>query len=149
YVLLELEVPPGKVDQPRDVAKVKVSYANMKTKTTDRLTSSVSANFTEATAAVEENLNEDVMVVDVLQVANEKNELATTLRDKGDVAEAKKVLLANGLFLEGNAKLLDSELLQLRCADNRKQAENIEGAKWNETRKAMRYNQYIDANQQR
>ena len=149
YVLLELEVPPGKVDQPRDVAKVKVSYANMKTKTTDRLTSSVSVNFTESTAAVEENINKDVMVVYVLQVANEKNELATTLRDKGDVAEAKKVLLANGLFLEGNAKLLDSELLQLRCADNRKQAENIEGAKWNETRKAMRYNQYIDANQQR
>jgi len=149
YVLLEVEMPAGKVGQPREVATVKVSYANMETKTTDRLTSSVSVNFTESTAVIDEKANKEVMVACVVQIANIQNELATSLRDQGKVEEAKQVLLQNSAYLGENAKKLDSELLQLRCADNYTQAENVDGSKWGYYRKQMREQQNADLSQQR
>ena len=56
YVLLEVEVPASKAGQSREIAEVKVSYANMLTHTTDRLSSSVSANFSDSVAVVEKNI---------------------------------------------------------------------------------------------
>jgi Ca-activated chloride channel homolog len=149
YLLLEVELPAGKPDQQRRVATVDVSYANMQTKTTDHLSSSVNVNFTESTAEVEKKANKEVMEATVLQIANEQNELATALRDKGEVEKAKQVLLQNGDYLNAYSIKLDSELLKLRCADNREQAAAVEGKDWGATRKSMRYLQNADAVQQR
>lgn len=149
YVLLEVEVPPGQVDQQREVATVKVSYANMQTKTNDQLTSRVNVNFSESVSVVEEKANKDVLIATVIQIANEQNELATSLRDKGEVQAAKDVLLRNSAYLGDNAKKLGSELLLLRCADNQTQAGLVEGEEWGYARKNMRYLQNIDATQQR
>ncbi len=148
YVLLEVEVPATKAGETLQVAEVKVSYSNMQTKTTDRLSSVVSVNFTDSIAVVEERVNLVVLEACVLQIANGQNQLATLLRDKGDIEGAKKILLVNGKYLSDNAKILDSKVLQLRCLDNMHQAKNLEGAEWAKTRKLMRRIQFADSLQQ-
>jgi Ca-activated chloride channel family protein len=149
YVLLELEVPATKAGKTMEVAEVKISYANMKTKTTDRLSSVVSVNFTDSIAEVEEKTNVKVMEACVLQIANGQNKLATALRDKGDIEGARRILVVNGKFLQENAGKYRSKLLELRYIDNMGQAKNLEGSRWLKTRKDMRRIQYADESQQR
>lgn len=149
YVLLEVEVPATKAGENLQVAEVKVSYSNMQTKTTDRLSSVVSVNFTDLIAEVEEKVNVVVLEACVLQIANGRNQLATMLRDKGDVEGAKRVLIANGQYLAENAEILDSKVLQLRYVDNVGQAKGLEGADWLKTRKMMRRIQFADSVQQK
>ena len=149
YLLLEVEVPATKAGEAREVAKVQVSYANMQTKTRDQLTSTVSVNFSELLAVVERQANAHVCAQYVLQVSNEQSKLATILRDKGDIASARRVLLKNSAYLEANAKKYGVEILALRCVDNRRQADQLEGAQWNKVRKLMRQQQYADSVQQR
>lgn len=148
YVLLEVEVPATKTGKTLQVAEVKISYSNMQTKTTDRLSSVVSVNFTDSIAEVEQKVNIVVLEACVLQIANGQNQLATMLRDKGDIEGAKRVLVVNGRYLAENAKILDSKVLQLRYVDNVGQAKGLEGAEWLKTRKMMRRIQFADSVQQ-
>jgi len=148
YVLLEVEMPATKAGKTLQVAEVKVSYSNMQTKTTDRLTSVVSVNFTDSVAEVKEKANTVVLEACVLQIANGQNKLAIVLRDKGDIEGAKRVLVANGSYLAENADLLESKVLKLRCYDNLDQAKNLDGAEWLKTRKQMRRLQFADEVQQ-
>jgi Ca-activated chloride channel family protein len=148
YILLEVEVPASKAGQTREIAEVKVSYANMQTKTTDRLSSSVSANFSDSVAVVEKNLNILVCTDCVLQLANEQNILATSLRDLGDVAGARRILLLNSKFLKVNGAKYNSSTLLIRGDDNSAQALTLDTADWKRSRKQMRYLQNLDAIQQ-
>lgn len=148
YVMLEIEVPGSKAGQTREVAEVSVSYANMETRTTDRLSSLVSVKFSDSVAEVEEEANSDVMEHCVLQIANEQNKLATALRDKGDIEGAKRLLLSNSRFLEENAKKYASQVLLGRGRDNQSQAMQLEGVDWLKARKQMRRLQYADESQQ-
>ncbi|MFP8870174.1 MAG: VWA domain-containing protein, partial [Myxococcota bacterium] len=148
YVLLEVEVPATKAGQAREIAEVKVSYSNMQTQTTDRLSSSVSANFSDSIALVEKNLNVAVCTDCVLQLANARNMFATTLRDKGDIEGARRVLLLNSQFLEENGAKYASEVLRFRGGDNRAQAAKLDSVDWAKNRKLMRQLQNFDAIQQ-
>ncbi len=149
YVLLEVEVPAGKPEERLKVAAVEVSYANMQTNTTDRLSSEVSVNFTDDVADAEKSINRDVMEQAVLQVANRTNVLATQLRDKGDIEGARQLLIQNSAFLGDNASLLESEILQFRCSSNMDQAKNLDDKNWFFNRKQMRRLQFKDQNQQK
>ena len=149
YALLEIEVPPGKVGQSRAIAEVKVSYANMQTKTTDRLSSSIRVAFTDSKAEVEKLANVKVKIACVLQIANKRNELATALRDKGDIEGAREVLIGNYGYLRFNAKLYGDEKLLGRADDNRWQSENLDGKNWAHNRKRMREQQNADLNSQK
>jgi Ca-activated chloride channel family protein len=148
YLMLEVEVPATRAGKSREVAEVRVSYANLQTKTTDRLTSSVSANFSESLAEVETKLNTAVCAAAVLQISNERSKLATTLRDKGDIEGARKLLLENSKYLRENADKYGDKTLDLRCADNLDQAKNLAGPDWAKYRKAMRGQQIADDQQQ-
>jgi Ca-activated chloride channel family protein len=148
YLMLEVEVPATKAGKSREVAEVRVSYANMQTKTTDKLTSAVSANFSESLADVEAKLNADVCACAVLQISNVQSKLATELRDKGDIEGARRVLLENSRYLGENADKYNAHFLQARCADNLDQAKNLSGPAWARSRKAMREQQLIDDLQQ-
>lgn len=148
YVMLEVEVPATRAGKSRQVAEVRVSYSNLQTKTTDRLSSSVSANFSESLAEVETKLNTAVCAAAVLQISNERSKLATDLRDKGDIEGARKLLLENSKYLKDNADKYGDKLLNERCVDNRDQALNVAGPEWAKTRKAMRGQQIADDQQQ-
>lgn len=148
YVLLEVEVPPSKSGKARQVAEVQVSYANMQTKTTDRLSSTVSVNFTDSTAEVEKYLNTKVRMNCVLQIANDRSKLAIRLRDRGDIEGARRELLLNNDYLNENAKVLKSDQLKLRANDNYYQSQNLDGKNYAKTRKLARQQQLQDQNQQ-
>lgn len=149
YILLEVEVPPTKAGKAREIANVKVSYANLETKTTDRLSSSVSVRFSNSLAEVEKNTNPDVWTACVLQIANENSKMATRLRDRGDVAGARRVLMENYRYLHANGAKYKSKILTTRSADNRLQALKIDGKDWARFRKLMRQQQVLDATQQK
>jgi Ca-activated chloride channel family protein len=148
YILLEVEVPATKAGRSREVAKVEVSYANMETKTTDRLASTVRVNFDESEDVVEAKVNPKVMVECVIYVANDQNKLATTLRDRGDIAGAKKILAANAGYLDSKYEAFGDERLKGQAVINSGQLEGLEGSKWRDTRKGMRrYQHYYDTQQ--
>ena len=149
YVLLEVEVPATKANKTLEVAQVEVSYANMETKSTDRLTDSVSVNFDPSEEVVKRKTNVEVMTECVLQIANDQNILATALRDQGDIEGAKRVLTRNYGYLYSKGQAFDSVQLQRRGESNAAQASSLEGPGWVRTRKDMREKQYIDASQQK
>ena len=148
YVMLEVELPATKAGRIRQIAQVDVSYANMETKTTDRLSSTVSVNFDPSEDVVQRKTNAAVMTECVLQIANEQNKLATALRDKGDVAGARQVLIANGKYLVTNATLYESKELRRRGVANENQADLLEGKDWERGRKIMRLHQHEGTTQQ-
>lgn len=148
YVILEVELPPTQAGRTRRIAEVDVTYANMQTKTTDRLSSTVSVNFDLSEEVVEAKTNAAVMAECVLQIANDQNKLATALRDKGDVEGARKVLEDNAGYLARNADKYKSEKLQQRAEDNIGQSRLLDDEEWAASRKAMRESQNIDMMQQ-
>ncbi len=148
YVILEVELPAAKAGQTRQIAQVDVTYANMETKTTDRLSSTVSVNFDLSEEVVEAKTNAPVMAECVLQIANDQNKLATALRDKGDVEGARKVLQDNAGYLAKNADKYKSEKLQQRAEDNIGQSRLLNEEEWAASRKKMRDGQNADTSQQ-
>lgn len=148
YVVLEIEVPAGKVGASHEVATVSVSYANMATKTTDRLTSAMAVRFTEDAKEVAKHRNGDVMVAAVELIATLTNKRAVELRDQGKVEEARKLLNDNGAFLTANATLYKSKRLDEFGDANRTQADNLDAANWERNRKEMRAYQQYNVQQQ-
>ncbi|MHC4951547.1 MAG: vWA domain-containing protein, partial [Planctomycetota bacterium] len=73
--------------------------------------------------------------------AIENNEKALALRDKGQVEEAKEMLLYNSTYLRANANKLDSNKLDDYATENEKDADEVEQKDWNRTRKGMRESQ--------
>jgi len=141
YVLLELEVPGGRRGERRPLADVEVTYANMATKSSERVTGQASAFFTDQTELVRRAENREVMVAVVEQVATERNELALALRDQGKIEEAQRALLDNASYIQQNAVDLDSESLSKLATENVQQSEGLEGADWERSRKQMRETQ--------
>ncbi len=147
YLLLEVEVPPGEAGGDRAVARVSVSYANMATGVTDELSASAGVRFTGDAEEVAAKADRDVKIASVMQIATLNNIKAMELRDQGKVEEAKQVLLSNGLFCEDNGKALGSKDLVQWGAFNTIDADNLDGAAWTRTRKAMRADQYKNQSQ--
>ena len=148
YVLLEVEVPATEADQTRKVAVVELSHANMETKITDKLTSTVSVTFTGSEEAVEKKTSSDVMVAAVTQIANQKNKLALALRDQGRIDEARAILTDNSEYLGWNASKYRSDILLKNAARNLGNAENLEDEDWARERKKMKRYQHKDEMQQ-
>ena len=149
YLLVEVEVPSTAAERTREIANVSVSYANMLTRTTDELASSLSVRFTESPEIVQNNTNQAVMVSCVLQKATDANKLATNLRDQGKVEEAKKVLLNNGRYLESNAARWESKALGDYAIEQRLDLETLDDdTKYNLRRKQMRASQFKNEKQQ-
>lgn len=147
YLLLEVEVPAGQANAVRDVAAVTITYLNMQTKTTDKLTSALAVRFTEDPKAVEKAENREVMATAVEQIANDNNKLAVALRDKGKVEEAKKVLADNVGFLKYNAEKYQSLRLQTQADYNASNAGKLNDKDWEVERKRMRDDQMQRAQQ--
>ncbi len=138
HVLLEVEIPATGAGQTIKVAKVHVSYANMATNKTDELTGAVNVSFSTSADEVAAGVKNSVLEASVLLIANEKNKLATAYRDQGRVEEAKKLLFANGVYLEEYGKLLNSMKCAEACELNRVQASSLDDANaYRRTRKLM------------
>ncbi len=148
YFVVELDVPLGADATARPLVDVNVEYRNMVTDSRDKLASSVEVRYSKEESLVEKSIDKNVLASCVLQVANEQNRMATELRDRGEIAAAKKVLQVNADYLRINYAKTGEIQLQLRCADNELQASEVENADWNSSRKLMRAIQTQDSNQQ-
>ncbi len=147
YLMLEVEVEATKHGASRPIATVEVSYANMETETTDRLTSTAAARFSSSSAEVQENVSKPVMAEAIIQVATVQNELATKLRDSGKVEEARTMLEANASLLMEQAAALESEDLRDYSHSNLQDADNLDEANWTLHRKTMREYQFKNKTQ--
>ena len=149
YVLLEAEVDsvqPGGTSIP--LADVSVQYRDMKSAQLRAENRYVKASLTTDEQTVDKHLNHRVMADVVEQIAIERNEQATALRDAGNVEKAQQVLQENSLFLRSNAVRLKSAALEQYAEENAAAADRLDGADWNRTRKAMRESQTSRRTQQ-
>ncbi len=144
YFILEVEVPATPNCNTRKIASVNVSYDNLKTHTRDRLSSTLEVKFTNSRALVESSVNRDVMIDLVELIATERNELATTLRDKGKIKEAKQMLTGNAVYLKSNAVRYKSKRLDKYSNQNEEDSRNLDEANWNRQRKSMRESQSVN-----
>jgi Ca-activated chloride channel homolog len=147
YVLLEIEVPPGRDGSSRDVATVTVSYANMATRVSDRLTSTLSALFTRSEDKVSSAVEKEVMAAALLQTATERNRMAVELRDKGEIDKARDLLTLNAKLLVEAADKYKSAKLGEYGVRNDLDAQNLESAAWEKQRKSMYDDQYKNERQ--
>jgi Ca-activated chloride channel family protein len=112
YIVLEVEVPATTAGKATRIASVSVSYDNLLTKATDRLSGTASVNFSDNTKEIATRANRRVLEVSVLLLANENSKRATLYFDKGDKAAALKCLNNNRLFIQTYATQLDSKTLR-------------------------------------
>jgi Ca-activated chloride channel family protein len=88
-------------------------------------------------------------MVDVVeQIATERNELAVTLRDQGQIDKAREVLGDNVSYLNLNAARYNSKKLKDFGMLNDADAMNLDEQNWTRQRKSMRYQQSSRKRQQ-
>ncbi|MGI9523690.1 MAG: vWA domain-containing protein [Hyphomicrobiaceae bacterium] len=148
HAVLELEIEPEFNAAVSEIAKIGARYTSMKNGTSQTVTQSVVAQFTDSPEETNASVDRDVMETVVTLIATEENERAVRLRDRGRIEEAKKLLEKNATYLDTNAAQLESQsLIKLRDS-NLKDARGLSNQNWNKTRKAMRAKQFKDKTQQ-
>lgn len=158
YIVVELEAPAGQAPGEAEIARVAVDYLDLDQGSRARAEQLVKARFTASRQEAEASLDKSVMSQVTEQVATEANEMAVELRDKGDVAAARKVLEDNALYINrakerygtgaGAAPAATIGSLTDLERKNREAADNLDEDKWAKTRKSMRQDQHKSKMQQ-
>lgn len=141
FLLLEVELAPGADNERRPLAAVDVSYGNLTTRASESMAAAAEVSFTHDVAAVERSTDREVMVSTVESLANEQNALAVSLRDRGEVQQARDVLRKNAAWLQDNSARYNAPSLDKLKRDNEEDEQNLEGESWNRQRKSMRKKQ--------
>jgi len=149
FIILEVEVPATAKCVSRKIAAVDVSYGNLKTHKTDKLSSRVRVRFSDSKKIVEEKTNCDVMADVVELIATERNELALESRDEGKVKEARRMLAENEEYLKANSVRYKSPALKDYAGQQIEDRENMDEESWGKQRKIMREAQFQRRRQQR
>lgn len=157
YVIVELEAPKS-AQSDVDMAAVELEYLNLESGARESKSAAVRVGFSSDAAVAEESLDKAVMTQVTEQIATENTEKAVELRDKGDIAAAKKTLEENAAYLRGQKDALGSGVAAASAPalsalgkleeKSRQAAEGLEGEAWDKTRKAMRHDQHKSKNQQ-
>ncbi|MBN1903354.1 VWA domain-containing protein [Candidatus Sumerlaeota bacterium] len=136
WTILELEVSSLNSIRETDIAQVKVSYHNMKTKVRDKLSSQISARLTDSKRIVEENLNSRVVVDVVTLLAIEKSQMAVKLRDEGKIDEARNLFNLNATHLKSQAVRFNSRELENLSKEQSLNGDQVD-KDWNMQRKEI------------
>ena len=143
-VLLEVALAPIPTGKRRRVADVAVNYDD---RHGNRLRAE-RAVFVRATGSQKRAnaaVDRGVLVAATELIANEQSKTALALRDAGKVKEARRVLERNARFLRNRTSSLKSKRLEKLEKSNVEAAKNLDGRRWNRTRKKMRRDQnYYD-----
>ena len=137
FTILEMEVPPTSSDESLEVATVEVTYDNMKTKTPDRLSSTLSAKFSSSESLVKEKTDSEVMVDVITLITTEKSQLAMKLRDEGKIDEARKLFISNHEYLEETGNKYNSEKLLNFSEEQYENSQNLDREDWIRQRKGI------------
>lgn len=158
YVVVELEQPETGSDSEADVADISVDYLDLDTNARLKAQASTRARFTASEAEAEASMNKGVLAQVTAQIATEMSERAVELRDKGDIAGARKALEENAAYLNkakerygigaAAAPAASVDALSDLERKSREAASNLDADKWDKTRKAMRADQHKSKVQQ-
>ncbi len=159
YVVVELQAPEGHGAGSVDIADVRVDYVDLdKNGATAHAEARTNVRFSNDVKDVEDGVNKAVMSEVTAQIATERSEKAVELRDKGDVAGARKVLEDNASYIKRSYEQFGSGAAPAPAASisalgelekqNREAANNLDAGSWNRTRKEMRYDQHKTKAQQ-
>ena len=158
YIVVELEPAKGGAAGEAEIADVTVDYIDLDSGSRSKVGRKVKARITDDVKEAEASLNKPVMSQVTEQIATETSEKAVDLRDRGDVAGAKRVLEENATFLNKEKSRLGTGAAAAPTASiktlddlekkNRDAASNLDGEAWGKARKAMRYDQHKSKMQQ-
>jgi len=159
YVVIEMETPAGSKAGDADVADIKVEYLDLDNGKRSETQANVRARLSDDDKDVEGSINKGVLAQVTAQIATEQNEKAVELRDKGDISGARQMLKDNAAYIKRSREIYSSgaaaapaasvkELSDLE-ARNETASESLDEAKWNATRKTMRYDQHKSKTQQK
>ncbi len=158
YIVAELEPEKAADLGEADVADVTVEYLDLDTGSRAKATAATRVRVSDDEQAAEASINKPVMSQVTEQVATENSERAVELRDKGDVAGARRMLEENADYLKrqkdafsmGDAPAPAATVNALTELEkkNRAAAGGLDGESWDKTRKAMRYDQHKSKVQQ-
>lgn len=150
YLLLESEIPAGELAGPAPKAMVTVRCRDMQSGQSVDMTTMATIRRTDKKEEITDSEDKKVMASAVLQQANEQMEMATKLRDKGKVKEAKDLLTTNVSKLKAAGKLYGvDELLTFSRSNESVRDEMDSDAEWNRSRKVMRQDQHRIQTQQK
>lgn len=149
YLILEVEIPPSKAGQQKDIASVQVNYNNMLNKKQEQLSGLAIARFSQSKQEVTESINKKAYEDSVEQVANAASIKAIRLRDEGNIPAAKAALQQSADYLAEESKRVDSEKLRVQQEEVLDDATALESeVDWNKNRKRLKEKQYKRAKQQ-
>lgn len=143
YFIVELEVPKGKRAGETEIADVTVDYKSMAGGARETVASKVAGRFSASEREAKASIDKDVMTAVTTQIANEVNERAVSLRDKGKIGEAGQLLRDNAAYLGRAATALSAPALATLSKKNLDDAKSVASrSEWRKTRKAMRARQH-------
>ncbi|MEL6373495.1 MAG: VWA domain-containing protein [Pseudomonadota bacterium] len=149
YLIIELAPTPSPFEGTRNIADISVDYLNLQTQRRQRRSVQVGVRFSPSSAAAKRSIDPKVMSQVATQLAVQRNERALKLRDRGDVAAARKLLERNAAELRAKARAYGAPSLDRLSRTNAAQALQLDQRDWNRTRKAMRREQHRSKVQQR
>ncbi len=152
YLVVELDAASSKPADDVAVAHIETQYLDLQAGERRKTTAHVNATISDDKARQEESRNKEVLSEITTQIATERSEKAVDLRDKGDLAGARKLLQDNAAYLKSSRQLFATgaapaspkalkELEQLE-EQSATAADNLDAKKWSKTRKSMRYQQH-------
>jgi len=152
YVVVELAAADAHGEGASDVADVRVTYTDLDNGKTAEAEAKPSVRFSSNAKEVDDSLNKPVMSQVTRQIATEQSEKAVELRDKGDIAGARKVLQDNAQYLKrsretyasGVAPAAPSSVGALTELEKKSEeaANSLDADGWDRTRKMMRRDQH-------
>lgn len=151
YALIEVKVDEEQASGEASAATVEVNYTDLKSKSRRSISSDAKLKFSSSDDEIEAGLNKTVHAAVTTQIATERSEKAVSLRDSGNIEEAKKLLEENAAYLAEEAESLPPAAaapLQDLSKRNMTDAENLNDGDWDRTRKGMRAHQYKNKVQQ-
>ena len=116
HIVIEVELPASEEAAKLELAKVAVTYANMKTHESDKLSGAAKVKFSDDEKKVADSVNSKVLADVVALVSSEQNKLATVYLDQGNFAGCRQVLQENVDFLKVNA---------YKCPENADRLESL------------------------
>jgi Ca-activated chloride channel family protein len=160
HLTLELDTSPAAAASGEAVvAELGVDYAGQAGESRQQARTSAAARWSTSEEEAKASLDKAVMAEVTTQIATEQNEKAVELRDKGDIAGARRLLESNALFLKERAEsyatgsrpapTASTGALSDLAARNKAAAESLDAGSWEKTRKLMRQDQHRSKVQQR
>jgi Ca-activated chloride channel homolog len=152
YIVVELDPPKGLAVGTTDIADVDIGYLDLSTNQRVSEKRTVGARVSTDIKEADASINKPVMTQITEQIATEASEKAVELRDKGDMAGAKKSLEDNAAYLKSRKSVLGSgagaapetSLKKLEDLERKSNeaASNLDEENWGKTRKGMRADQH-------